>query len=142
MKDYIKQFKTIFMKIKTLIPFVGTDVSLETSLMEYGLLVSKETDKDGQHACLYKHAYEGMFDVGYLSEKEVNAFLNESWFNRESFLSHIGLSEPEWLEISFVNKLSGLLNYYGYENIFGSSYGDAFSTDEAIEWLNDFELSK
>lgn len=130
------------MSIKTFIPFVGTDVNLETSLMEYGLLVSTDVDKDGQHACLYKHTYEGTFDVGYLSDMEVNAFLNESWFNKESFLTYVGLTECDWINMRFVNKLSDLLNYYGYENIFGSSYGDVFSTDEAIGWLNNFELSK
>lgn len=129
------------MEIKTTI-FEGTDVNLETSLMEYGLLVSKETDKDGQHACLYKHAYDGTFDVGYLSDKEVNDFLNESWFNKESFLSYVGMTECDWINMRFVNKVSDLLSYYGYENIFGSSYGILFSTDEAIGWLNNFELSK
>lgn len=127
------------MEIKTTI-FEGTDVDLETSMEEYGLLVSKETDKNGQHACLYKHAYNGTFDVGYLSEKEVNNFLNESWFNKEDFLSYVGMTESKWIDMMFVNKVSDLLSYYGYENIFGSSYGDVFSTEEAIEWLNGFEL--
>ena len=127
------------MEIKTTI-FEGTDVDLETSMEEYGLLVSKETDKNGQHACLYKHAYNGTFDVGYLSEKEVNNFLNESWFDKEAFLSYVGMTESEWIDMMFVNKVSDLLSYYGYENIFGSSYGDVFSTEEAIEWLNGFEL--
>lgn len=127
------------MEIKTAL-FVGTDVNLETSLMEYGLLVSKETDKDSQHACLYKHAYDGTFDVGYLSENEINTFLHESWFNKESFLSYVGQTECDWINMMFVNKVSDLLSYYGYENIFGSSYGDVFSTEEAIEWLNGFEL--
>jgi hypothetical protein len=129
------------MEIKTAI-FYGNDANLEISLMEYGLLVSKETDKDGQHACLYKHEYDGTFDVGYLSEKEANAFLNESWFNKDAFLSWNGAIESEWLELDFVVKVMDLLQYYGYENIFGSSYGDVFSTEEAIEWLNNFELSK
>lgn len=129
------------MEIKTAL-FVGTDVNLETSLMEYGLLVSTDVDKDGQHACLYRHDYHGMFDVGYLSDKQVNDFLNESWFAKESFLSYVGVNECDWVNMRFVNKLSDLLNYYGYENIFGSSYVDVFSTEQAIEWLNGFELSK
>jgi succinate dehydrogenase flavin-adding protein (antitoxin of CptAB toxin-antitoxin module) len=66
--------------------------------------------------------------------------LNESWFNKEAFLSWNGMTECDWINMRFVNKLSDLLNYYGYENIFGSSYGDVFSTEEAIEWLNGFEL--
>ena len=127
------------MEIKTTI-FVGTDANLETSLMEYGLLVSKEIDKDGQYACLYKHAFEGMFDIGYLSDSQVNNFLSESWFDKKSFLTWNGMSECDWINMRFVNKLSDLLNYYGYENIFGCSQGELFSADEVIEWLNGFEL--
>lgn len=116
--------------------FIGVDVNLETSLFECGLLVKQNPDIDGDYACVY--AIQDKFDIGYISEESVNIFLNLSWFNKESFLLYCGLKEDEWISLSFVNKLSDLLNYYGYENIFGSSYGDLYTDEEVIKWLNDY----
>lgn len=121
--------------------FQGIDVNDETSLFENGLLASIDVDKDGQHACLYAVSSEGnLFDVGYLSEDDLNNKINESWFDKDGFLSYLGMFESDWLALDFVFKLSDLLSYYGYENIFGNSYGSFFEADEAVEWLNNFEL--
>ena len=127
--------------------FEGTDADLETSLFEYGLLVSIVPDKDNQYQCIYSvgtstddetgEDVHSNFDVGYLSVKEIEEKINESWFDKISFLSCVGFTskEDEWLNLSFVSKLWDLLNYYGYENIMGSSYSP-FDKEQTLEFIN------
>lgn len=106
----------------------GIDASNEISLLEYGLLVKKEPDKDDQYKIIYR-VNSTQFDFCHFSEKEVNEFLNEGWFNTEGFLNYCGMTENAWLKMNIANKLSDLLTYYGFENICGTCYSP-MSIDE------------
>jgi hypothetical protein len=107
--------------------FTGTDVNIETSLYEYGLLCHKplgakniqcwigvEIDSNSNYC---------KFDFFTISEKDIEEIINESWFNKKSFFSFIGITEKEWLVVAhYTSKISDLVTYYGYQNIFYPSY--------------------
>lgn len=106
--------------------YCGTDESLSTSLFEYGLLVSKEKDKDNQYTIVYgvsmtENGYE-TFDTTFMSEDEIVEIFNESWFDKTGFLDCIDCSESDFLDMSIVQKLFNIKSYHGCNNIFGSSY--------------------
>jgi hypothetical protein len=103
--------------------FYGTDASNEISLFEYGLLV-KDID-ESELRCIYR-IDQNQFDVAHISYQAITDMINESWFDKESFLNTQGITESEWLKGSYVNKLFDMIQYYGYENIFGNSYNDGF----------------
>jgi len=65
--------------------------------------------------------------------------IEDSWVEKDRFLSYVGMSETEWLELNLVNKLSDMIGYYGGENILGTDYYP-FTEEEAIVWLNGFKL--
>ena len=117
--------------------FSGIDASNEISLLEYGLLVSDEPNEDGSgtHFCIYR-IDENNFDCGHISESEVNGYILGNEFPNEndinSFLSFVGIDKDGWINMQFVSKLYDLLQYFGYENIFGTAYS-AMNTDEAKE---------
>jgi hypothetical protein len=107
--------------------FHGTDADNETSLLEYGLLVSNELHEDGSGTqfCVYR-IDENHFGTGHYKESEFDAIIKgEEWANEEDingFLSFVGTDKNEWLNLSFVNKMSDLINYWGIENICGTDY--------------------
>ncbi len=109
--------------------FQGTDACLETSLLEYGLLVSNEQHEDGSgtHFCIYRQGND--FGTGHVSEEDINKLLRgEEWADIASllhFLSFIGQGDDieEYIaDTSFVHKLSDLGNYYGFESVIGVDY--------------------
>ena len=106
--------------------FFGMDVSLEISLFEYGL-ICKETSKDNY---LFYYGigidYNGnynLFDYCNYSKNDLMDLINESWVNLPDVLSFVGQTKKEWLELNHIFLIFDLGSYYGYENIFGSSYG-------------------
>jgi len=116
----------------------GTDVSNEISLLEYGLLVSNESHEDGSgsHFCVYR-VDEG-FDCGHIYPSDIVSLINGTdWMSEEdivSFLEYTGCSDKdEFLGLPLVNQISDLLSYYGYENIFGSSYSQPMTEQEVTE---------
>ena len=112
--------------------YYGIDASNDISLFEYGLLVSIAEHEDGSHThhCIYGIESDGeeytRFDSGHISEQEVNDLVNgEDWMSEDdvdSFLSTCGISKVDWMQLSLACKLSDLISYYGYENIFGTAY--------------------
>ena len=111
----------------------GIDVSNEISLYEYGLLVSDDTDKDGDYRILYRvesgdEGYCG-FDYSFMSEKDIDEIFNESWFNKLEFLNHVDMYELEFLSMRFVYKLYDMISYHGHQNILGCSYSEPFEID-------------
>lgn len=121
--------------------FFGCDADLETSLFEYGLIVSNEEHEDGSgtHFCIYRQGE--MFGCGHMSEKEVNRYIEGKEFmdahDIESFLSWLGLSKDEWLELSMAPKLQDLLSYWGSENVFGTDYCPMTEGEVKERWIKD-----
>lgn len=111
----------------------GTDVSLATSLHEYGFIACKnEHCEENQLFVLYKTYYkddEGkdLFDTCYISETELNDLvLEKDWIDAgdiNNFLSTFGMTVSEWMELPFTMKISDMKDYWGNENIFGTPYG-------------------
>lgn len=114
--------------------FIGVDADLETSLFEYGLLVSAELDNSGEYQCVYSVG-NGDFDVSYKTDNDINEVIEETWFEKNSFFDYLGTKEEEWVNTEFVNKLSDLLNYYGYQNFFGDAQYP-FDEEQVIEFIN------
>ena len=131
---YIKLFEEFNIKtdIKT---WEGTDRSLEISLFENGLVAYQPKDRDfpDEWFVLYKIS-EDAYGTGWIRESELDKIIKgEEWASDEdveSFLSTNGSEKEEWLEMSFIQKMSDLLNYWGYENIMGSEYSP-ISKEEA-----------
>ena len=111
------------LKLSDLGSYSGIDCSNEISLFEYGLLCNI-TNLDDIH-CYYGTGSNdaGIYDTfscGSISAIEVRQLLNE--LNKADLLSFVGMSESDWLEMYVINQISDLLNYFGYQNIFGCSY--------------------
>lgn len=112
--------------MKTNRNYFGIDASKEISLYEYGMLVKRinktdyyviygvDTDESGM-------TYTG-FNDSFKTDNEVNELLNESWFDKTSFLSCVGMEENDWKELNIATKLHDLIQYYGSDNIFSTGY--------------------
>lgn len=103
----------------------GVDACIEISLKEYGLAwIERETDILFYYGIATDHKGEyTSFDYGYLS-KDCNIEKEFDWIDWKDFLSHLSVSKVEWLAYSLPHKIYDLLRYYGYENIFGTSYNE------------------
>jgi hypothetical protein len=104
--------------------YYGIDADSDTSLFEYGLLI-----KDCGHELrvIYgvdakQNEYGEMvyynFDTMIVDKEDIDNKINESWFDKERFLSFVGATEKEWLAFDYASKIFDLIKYYGYENIF------------------------
>ena len=106
--------------------FIGIDASLETSLFEYGL-IWHENDQDGDTKFIYGIRNTGdsynLFDYGFYNEKQFTDLIDSSWFDLNGLLSCVGENKENWLTRRLGDRISDCLSYYGFENIFGSSYG-------------------
>lgn len=105
----------------------GTDANNEISLFEYGILV-REDEKDS-FTVVYSIGND-KFDTATITNTECNYLTKESWFDMDSFLSFVGCTSDEWYNSPIANKLSDMLQYYGYENIFGGSWYGGMNEDE------------
>ena len=105
--------------------FEGCDASLEISLFEYGL-IWKQVGKD--YKFIYGVGLEAntsdynQFDYGFMAI-DTNIKEECDWINDwTGILSFVGLTDAEFMAMSLPQQISDLVAYYGYENIFGSSY--------------------
>jgi len=116
--------------------FIGTDADLETSLFEYGLLVSVEQHEDGSgtHFCVYKQ--NGMFGTGHVSERDMDELIiGEGWMSQKeiiTFLEENGQTKEEFLALPLVVKMHSLINKYGSESVIGIEY-DPITEEKARE---------
>jgi hypothetical protein len=111
--------------------YTGTDANVGTSLYEYGLLCKEE--ENGRIHCYYGVGsgrsgltYE-LFCSGGITKREIDSVINEGWFHKLSFFQFLGQEEKNWLVCAnYISKISDLLCYYGFENIFGTTYEKPF----------------
>lgn len=109
--------------------FTGIDANLETSLREYGLLVSNEPHEDGSgtHVVIYRSGYnDETYGVGHISEETVNGYMLGKEFmidiDVQSVLVFVGKELNEWLKHPLITKLHDLISYWGTTNIMGTDY--------------------
>lgn len=108
--------------------FEGTDVSLNVSLFEYGLVWRKL--ENGEYLFIYSHSsLENRFDRATMNEK---TYLKKEfdWINWANLAKYLGVPYENWLDCTFPHKICDLINYYGVENIFGTSYWEGFEIKE------------
>jgi hypothetical protein len=113
-------YGTTIAKLTTL-GFEGTDAGLDYSLFEY--LMAWKNDGTDWHF-IYSTGIStfdnGTFAVGTDWKEEFN------WINKndlKQMLSYLGMTEVEFEELPFPHKVSDISQYFGVENVFGSSYG-------------------
>lgn len=117
--------------------FIGIDVSIEISLLEYGLIIRKNLDvKENEYEYQYIVKNELGFFVGGVDEKFIDEKITD--LTDDSFYKSIGCSYFHFLQLPIVQRISDLLSYYGYDEIFG--YG-IWDTPMTVEQINErFEM--
>jgi hypothetical protein len=105
--------------------FQGIDYSLDTSLFEYSLVWKVlETET------IFVYKLNGdNFDRCSISN-DVVASKEWDWASFLDVARSCGTSVEELLEQPLPAIVSDLVNYYGYENIFGTSYWEGFKISE------------
>ncbi len=112
----------------------GVDVDLEISLKEYGLAWI-ETDIE----CLFYYGIEAdtndcggtdytRFDFCTFN-KDLDVREEFDWVDWGVFYS-TGIPEKEFNELPLTSKIGDLFYFYGYENMFGSSYWEGLTYDQ------------
>jgi hypothetical protein len=107
--------------------FTGADASLAESVFEYGLCWRELTD--GKILFVYRirsDSEQSRFDRTIL-EADLDVQCEWNWVKWDSLMSYLGAELKEWLALPLPAKVGDLLSYYGYENIFGTSYWEGFS---------------
>lgn len=98
--------------------FEGIDASLEESLFEYGLIwVQSEPD---EYFFIYR-GHNDLFDIAYMKPSKFDSDFD--WTDRNQFECIIG---DKLENMDYVQKMFSLFNYYGYMEIFGSTYNHPF----------------
>lgn len=124
---------------QTTLKFEGVDVSLEISLFEYGFICAPCALKE--YFVVYNPNTGNGFHTAIVQPKDVNALITgNSWASDKdiaSFLSFVGCFAEEWLDASFVTKLSDVISFWGWENIVGSEWAEGMTEGEVREkYLN------
>ena len=115
----------------------GTDADIETSLQEYGIAwIEGEQETLFYYGIGLTNTEQEMiydrFDFCTISN-DIDVMEEYDWADFNSVLSFVGAELDVWLGDPLVNRICDLLSYYGYENIFGSSYGDGLSYDDIVK---------
>jgi hypothetical protein len=105
--------------------FEGVDVKLYISLGEYGL--AWKVLEEGKYLFIYRiylnseeNANKVRFDRVVLEEKHFDS--DFSWVDEKDVRSYC----DTWDDQTYPDKVFTLFMYYGFENVFGSSYWEGF----------------
>ena len=110
--------------------YIGTDACLAISLFEYGLAWKEDNNQ-----------IEFIYGIG-LEETEYNRFdrctfdldldIKEEfdWADFSEVASFTGMTSTDWDNLPLPFKIYDLVRYYGFENVFGSSYWEGFEIQE------------
>jgi len=107
--------------------FTGPDASLDISLFEYGLAY-KVTDKEILFIYGTQYGYNEYtrFDRCTI-DTDINIAEEYDWADLKAVHASHGYSAKDWNALPLEQKITDLLRYYGYENVFGSSYWESFN---------------
>jgi hypothetical protein len=100
--------------------FDGNDASLEISLFEYGLIWKLDNDEYQAYKFIYGVETDNSgnytkFEFSFMTKNEFERLQSESWFKLNEVLSYSGTDC-----LTFPEDIQTCLQYYGYQNIFGS----------------------
>ncbi len=106
----------------------GSDASLDESLFEYGLAWREIVNETGEaeFAFVYKIG-KSRFDRCSF-KKNLDPEKEWNWVEWDSLANCCGSSKEDLLapEFGLANLVSTLVSYYGFEEIFGTSYWEGF----------------
>ena len=107
--------------------FTGPDASLDESLFEYGIAY-KVTDDEILFIYGTQYGYDEYirFDRCTINT-DINIAEEYDWADLKAVQSVNGYSTKDWNTLPLEQKITDLLRYYGYENVFGSSYWESFT---------------
>jgi len=112
----------------------GSDVSIEISLKEYGLAWNYDNAHYDDGDILFYYGIDGddegytRFDFCALSCR-TNVRTEYDWADFDAVSSFIG---QDIFEMSFVGQIQALVDYYGSENVFGSSYWEGLTYQQIM----------
>ena len=107
--------------------FTGPDASLDISLFEYGLAY-KVTDKEILFIYGTQYGYNEYtrFDRCTI-DTDINIAEEYDWADLKAVHASHGYLAKNWNALPLEQKITDLLRYYGYENVFESSYWEGFT---------------
>jgi hypothetical protein len=106
----------------------GTDASLDISLGEYSLAWIKGEDET---IFIYSIGNKRFDRTSF--DNDLDVYREFNWVNWDALFSFVGVEKESFDKYSLSQKIIDLLSYYGYENIFGSSYWEGFEI-EGVEF--------
>lgn len=97
----------------------GIDADLETSLLEYGLVVCY-VPKEKSWQCIYRNSFDA-FSYGWMSEYDLKEMFISGWAKEwlSPFCQFLGVSWLEWLAASVASRIFDVVSYFGVQDIFG-----------------------
>jgi hypothetical protein len=115
----------------------GIDADIETSLKEYGFAWR---EKKGEYVFYYgvNMGKNERGDMDYTRfdwatfPKNTDPFEEFDWVEWEQVCDTTGATVEEYKVMRFPMVVWDLFSYYGYENVFGSSYWEGFTYQEVI----------
>jgi len=110
--------------------YIGTDADLATSLFEYGMVWIESCNQ-----------IEFIYGIGFNDEgynkfdritfnTDLDVRKEFDWVDFEEVESFTGLTSDQFDALPLPQKIYDLVSYYGFENIFGSSYWEGFQIKE------------
>lgn len=107
--------------------FEGPDVSLCESIFEYGIAWKVIAGEDGPEVLFIHRASHGKAFDRTTFAADTNVMKEFDWIKPEDWKS---LCEPmgtvAWLALPLWVKINDLVNHYGSEEIFGTTYWEGF----------------
>jgi hypothetical protein len=130
--------------MKATTDLTGIDADLETSLVEYGLAWKTADDDENDYLFYYGikfandekgYGFYSRFDHAHLA-KDTDKYKEWDWVDWFSIYSFTGTTKEEYDKMPIASVVYDLISYYGYENVFGTSYFEGMTYDEIIEKNN------
>lgn len=110
----------------------GTDISIEISLNEYGFAWIV-----GEKATLFYYGIqpdEGGFGYSRFDfcefDNDTDVVKEFNWVDFNDIAEYTGVQLSDWIQCDLQTKIYDLFGYYGYENVFGSSYYEGLTYEE------------
>lgn len=101
----------------------------DRNFFEYGCLVDNDHEEN-EINILVCRPYDDEENLFQFAECQVD--ITDSWINRDSVMSFIGMSEEDFDDIQFA---IGCIDYYGIENFSDSTFGYDFTMEEIKDKL-------
>lgn len=115
--------------------FEGTDVSLEESLLEYGLIWTNQAeDCEEDELFFIAKAGEDSYETGYVSHDMLD-FVEDN----EDFFKFLGETKEEWLKRHLGLKVYDVVGYFGVHELFYSYFNMSSTLEDLIKEYSEDE---